>query len=398
MTIITTTSQNPLREHIIFATIGAVASSVVGILPLQFGALIDHLHFSAQTTGYITTANLFGIAAGALLSTIFIKKFEINRGLVISLAILTLAELATTLVTDAAPVAFVRFCSGIGAGLVSGYVAAGITRYPKAERGFSLYMLGMFGISVLGLYFLPPFIASTGTQGLFFLLSAISSIPLLLIIFIRPPSPSPASTKIEKPSPFQADVISIALLTWILLLMTGNGALWAFIERAGMESGFSMEHVGQILSFSSLLGIIAALLVTPADKRFNSTQLIITGAALSLLSALILVYLANQLAFFIVGICLMSIAWAFTVPVAQSLLARHGTESNSTLAALSMLMYWGGLAIGPSVSGYIISATNNSQIAFWACALFYGLGLICTIPLLRSTTLRKSALTYDAVI
>ena len=392
---------NPLREHIILAIIGAVASSIVAILPLVFGALIDHLEFSVDVTGYVTTFNVFGIAAGAFLATGLIAWLDLTKGFVLSLAILALAEFASTLVTDSGSLSAIRFLSGLGSGLVSGCVAATITRMPKPERGFSFYMIGMFSISVIGLYLLPPYIAATGAKGLFILLGAISAGSILLLLMMRMPTHESQQQQQKSPAaPFKLDGISLTLLSWILFLMIGNGALWAFIERAGAESGFAPETVGLILSFSSLCGIGAALLMAPADRRFNSAYLVLLGAAVATISTLVLAWRVDSITFFTVGICLMSVAWAFTVPVAQSLLARFSTqngqvEANSSFAALTMLMYWGGLALGPAIIGYVLSTTNSSQIAFWACGVCYGLSVLCAIPLVRSGNLRQYALTSE---
>ena len=392
---------NPLREHLLLATIGALASCVVGVLPLVFGAFIDHLSFSADVTGLVTSVNVLGIAAGALLSTFLVKRWALIKVLILALATLSLADLVSSQVTDSDTLTPLRFLSGLGAGLVGGGITATISRFPQPARGFSAYMIGLFAISVVGLYALPPFIASFGIQGLFILFGIVAASTIPLLWLIRwPEQPQADSTEASPPTRLKWSPVTVALLACILFLMSGNGALWAFIERAGIEIGLASDTVGLILSFSSLCGIGGALLVAPCDRRFNSIYLMLFGACTSVTAALLLAWLGHITLFFVIGICLMSMAWTFTVPITQSLLIRSGANqdpaSRSALAALSTLMYTCGLAAGPSVIGYTVSTFGSGPMAFWSCAVFYGLSLLCAILLSRSNSLRASALDYEA--
>ena len=47
---------------------GVVAISIFPIMPIFVGALVDHLDFTSSQSGYVTSADIIGIAVGNLLA------------------------------------------------------------------------------------------------------------------------------------------------------------------------------------------------------------------------------------------------------------------------------------------------------------------------------------------
>lgn len=368
---------NPLMQHVLLATIGAVAASFIAILPLVVGSMIDHLGYSAELAGGVAAANMVGIAVGTFMASYLLKRIPLMAVFASSIVLLAMAEGLSAMVEGVLLLSSSRAGSGIGAGLISGCVVYAIAQLAKPKQGYAMYMVGMFLISVVGLFLLPPFITEWGIRGLFLLLAAISAASILLLPLLRLPVDHDVRARSDKTARSRIDTLSWLCLLSILFFQVGNGGLWAFIERVGLASGFSAELIGQVLAFSSFCGIGGALVSGPLQSRVHSTWLMAIGFAVSMISALALTA-SDSLAIFIFGICAMSISWAFTVPIVQTLLAEN---ERGDVAVLAMFMYWCGLAIGPYILGFIISMTVGYQMALWCCGLFYGLSLACVLPI-----------------
>tara|TARA_R110000751_G_scaffold116604_2_gene216599 strand:- start:401418 stop:402629 length:1212 start_codon:yes stop_codon:yes gene_type:complete len=382
-------NNNPLREHIVLALIGAIAASVIEFLPIMVGAVSDHLQASPDVAGFIFMSNFLGIAVGTLLSIVAMRQLSLKACFLLGIILILFAELWSAFISNTDVLAIVRFLSGIASGIISGSVAAAITLFPRQKRGFGLYMLGMFATSGVGLFILPYIIGDYGTKGLFISLSVLAGIALVLLRFLALPEPEKENRNSASQSqPLTVNLKEIiALLGCILFLMVGIGGSWAFYERLGLEWGFTIDDIVFVLSISAVCGL-TAFFVEQSEKLLKSHYLILLGVAITLLSIVFLSTSYKGFSFYTISLFLTGCGWAYTVPVVQGALDRI-SKGNKNAAALSMLMYWCGLSFGLWIHGYILNATESFQITLLSCGFFYSLSLVCALSVIYYNRSKK---------
>ncbi|MEG3765241.1 MFS transporter [Alteromonas sp. 14N.309.X.WAT.G.H12] len=383
---------NPLREHLFLALIGSFAASVIEFLPIMVGAVSDYLYATPDVAGFIFMSNFLGIAIGTLVSIVAMGHVSIKKCALLGILLISFAELWSAFIINTDMLAFVRFCSGLASGIISGCVAAAITLYPRQKRGFGLYMLGMFVASGIGLFILPFIIDSYGTKGLFISLAVLGGVSLILLHFLTLPATSQAVEKTQfgaSPLPTN-NIIILCLLGCVLFLMIGVGGSWAFYERLGIAWGLDIADIIFVLSVSAVCGF-ATFFVERSEKLLKSHYLILLGVLTTWLSIVFLSTGIKSFSFYTISLFLTGIGWAYTVPVIQGKLD-HISHGNKNTAALSMLMYWCGLSFGLWIHGYILNATESFQITLFSCGLFYTLSLLCSLSVVYFSTLKKQLL------
>ncbi|MEP2651916.1 MAG: MFS transporter [Paraglaciecola sp.] len=375
-----------MREHISLALIGSFAASVIEFLPLMVGTISDVLHVSPDVAGFIFMCNFLGIAIGAFFSIFAMQKLNLKKCFILGITFISFAELWSAFITNTDLLSIVRFVSGLASGLISGSVAAAITLYPRQKRGFSLYMVGMFATSGVGLFILPFITDSYGTKGLFISLSVLGFLSLILLTTLSLP------TQRKAPPVSDTDTLSssgkaseiIALLSCILFLMVGIGGSWAFYERLGLSWGIDIGDIIFVLSASAVCGF-SAFFVERSEKLVKSQYLILFGVITTWLSIIFLSTDNKGFTFYSISLFLTGLGWAYTVPVIQGKLDRISSD-NKTTAALSMLMYWCGLSFGLWIHGYILNATGSFQTTLLSCGFFYTLSLLCSLYVIYSNS------------
>lgn len=102
-----------------FALIGAAATvSLTGlmILPILVGAYVDYLGHSESTAGWVSSANLAGIALMTLIVSLKTRHWSLQTVALYGLSVMIAADLLTTFLRPVPLFAGLRFLSGLGSG------------------------------------------------------------------------------------------------------------------------------------------------------------------------------------------------------------------------------------------------------------------------------------------
>ncbi len=345
--------------------LGIIGSSVLLVLPVFVGTLIEHLHFSPSEAGIIGSADLLGYATASFIAFRVVRKYN-WRWIVLSGLTLMIIGNVLSLGTSSFRALFVirLVFSGVGAGLVIcvPYTFLGDTSHPA--RNTSIY----FGVNVvggtIGLLILPYAITIASSDGLFWLLAAtaISGIPFAF--FWLPVRGINQETRRE--SLHFSDVRSVVIiLVGIGVFNLGFGGVWAFVERIGTNAGLPITTVGRILSLTYLTAMLGSAVASWQDDRFGFRGPYAIAMLLMGVSMFGLLHAGSQFVF-IAAMALMNFAWNYAITYQFS--AVFDTDKTGKLVVFIILAEATGLMLGPGIAGFLVEHSGLETALFLGIA------------------------------
>ena len=359
--------------------------SMLLILPVVLGGMVEQLGYTDIEIGRIAAANSLGIALGALYVPLSGNKFQLFKSIQFSLLGLLFIDLACIFIE--APLIY--YASRLIAGIFGGIIYAGILRaiagIPKPEKGYSIYvMVYCFWAAVL--FFLAPFVFNTfKLEGLIVHYSVSTIISLLMLPTLR--KFQIKSTEIRTDALrylLKEKQVSGSLLAY-LLIMAGCGAIWAYIERIGNQHGFSSEFIGFALSSSNFAGILSGFLVYRIGMKKGLTPPIVL-ATLCLGLCVIGIGLVPIQGVYFLAIFFLAGAWALTIAYFQKVQATLDVQGK--IVALGATVNLFGRAFGQASVGPFLNGANYDPVIWYSLGT-YLISLFVVLPIILAIDRRS---------
>jgi predicted MFS family arabinose efflux permease len=242
-------------------------------------------------------------------------------------------------------------------------------RDPDNVAGYmNLFFVGMMSI-VMVVY--ANAMADYGLSGVYYALAATQVVMLIPIFFMK----QQAVQEVHEHHKFGSNkkLISIAALSIMIatfLFATRDTMGWAFVEQVGVRVGYDGESLGLLFSLQSLVGLIGPLAVAVIGKRFGVATPIIIGIILTGASSTAYVLGESSKTLYTVGVMGIAACYFYTLAYLTSLAAYLDSEGRLAAACGSFLTL--GIAVGPSISGALIS---------WGGYKATAMGIIATVIL-----------------
>lgn len=358
--------------------LGFIASagfSMILILPVALGGMVDLMGFSNQTIGWIAAANALGIALGALYVPLSGARFRLMPSIRLSLLGLILIDFSCAFLESSTSLMAFRLLSG----LLGGVLYAGILRVlaglPKQERGFGIYVITYCSWSAI-LFFLSPYLlAWGGVKALFYMITGSGIIAYLLSPVLRPFHTKTITVEADTLSYLlRQRPVLISLISY-LLLMAASGAFYAYVERIGNANGLSPSFIGMALSNSNFAGILAGVLVYRLGNKFGLTLPIMGGIGLLTVSFLIINWIPTRIIYFL-SVFGVSGCWGFLIAYFQKV--QSVVDLDGKIVALGATINLGGRAIGPALVSFFIVGNNFDAVIIFSVVSV----ILCVILLL----------------
>ncbi len=372
--------------------IGTVGLSALMILPILVGSYVDYLGFAEDTAGWISAANLAGIAVMTLVVSLKTKHWPLAKIAGYGLAAMILFDILTLFFHSLPSFTALRFASGMGGGAAQAAVAAAIARLMHSDKGFGIYIAFQFLLPAIGLFAFPALLPDIGFNGMIEILIVLEVISLLMVpVLMNYPLP-----KRRKDAEVDSDVFEVglilqkpALLSIIGLCIYGaaNAAIWAYADRMGINSGLSNEGTGSVLSIVTTIAVLGALLVVWLQDKLGHIRPLSAGIACQIVAMLILIYFASPVGYAL-GIGLYNIAWAFTWPYFLSIQA--DLDHTGTVVVAGQFSNLVGNSMGPAMAAFFVGGGEYVPAIWMACALFVA-SLLPMLAIYRMKLLPVSA-------
>lgn len=359
------------RQCIVAILYLAVVGPCVFILQPGFvQGLVEYLGLSEQSAGYVTSAEMFGIAATTVLLSFVVERVSWRNFLVASTVLCAGGNFASVGQTDPEVLAVLRFVTGVGSGgLISlTFTMAGLTE--RTDRNFGLIITWVLIYGAIGLLVMPTAYQVIGMNGVltFFGLFCASS-----LIFIRHmPDSGHAESNSGNRYDYPAMVRRVALVA-ILIYNVAIGIVWAYLFLVGLEAGMAEQSVANALTVSQFLGIAGAFLVVVFEKRFGR----VLPLVISILGIAGFIYMlvgdAGPSGFW-AAVCGFNFLWNLSMPYLLATMAQFDYRGRTVVHGVSMQMI--GLAIGPFAAAQLLARGGYDLVNAVGALLFVAAAIV----------------------
>jgi predicted MFS family arabinose efflux permease len=353
------------------------------IMPVLLGAYIDHLGFEESAAGFISSANLAGIAIITLFISLRTKRWPLHRIAAIGMATMIAFDIATLYFQSLNTFTLLRFLSGLASGAAGAATVAAIARLHKPEKGYGIYIAFQFILPAIGIYALAETLPSLGFNGMMQIIIAIEIMALLVtpVFFQYSFNKKPLSDHGEIDRVENAIILQRPALLSLLGLCiygTATSAIWAYADRMGLNAGWSLYETGNILSIITAISIVGAAAVIYLGDRYGHLKPLSLGIGLQVLGLLILMLMQNPIGYSL-GVCLFSMAWAFSWPFFLSIQA--SLDHTGTVVVAGQFTNLVGNSIGPAMAALLVGSGIYASTIWMAIALsVLSLCLMLLIP------------------
>ncbi len=343
----------------LLAFLGTAGLFYVNIMAAIVDGLISGMGLSEAQAGRIGSANIYGAAAGALLSVALVRRLPWRALSALCLAALVAIDLASILITSPALLLAVRLVHGVVGGVSVGTGLAVIARTASPDRGFGMLLFVQFGLGGLGVLVLPNLVPIYGTAPLFMALAAFSGVTLAMLPFLPdfppvPPRVSSGALRSDKGGiewrPFSL------IMAAIFLFQAANMALLAYIFRLGLAYGLDRGHVSAVLGLATWVALVGPLAVVWLGGKWRRFALLAVAMLLTLVGNFAFHWSGNE-AVFLLANCATGITWGFVIPYLFGMASSY--DSAGQAAAFAGFVSKMGLATGPFVGGALLGTNAN---------------------------------------
>ena len=379
-------TREDVRAVLASMLLAKTAVATFAIAPFLVGGYIDHLGLSAAQAGRALSCEIFGLAAANASAFFWIHKLACRRWAIRLLLLVAATNLLCIAAPGTAVLLLLRGAIGLfeGALLALGFGLLGVTRRPN--RNFGCYFALSLSIGAINVRILPLFLETAGMAGLFVNLSLYAVLALLFSAWV--PSDTIASSGdragVRQPPKVQPHTIAAIPLALLIVAnyvyFVGQGGVWSFLERLGLQYAIDLGGIASALSLSLFAGVAGAALAGWLDLRLGRAFPLLAAVSLAAVSIGIL-FTAPGYAAFAIAACLFNFGNNFGHPYVLGFAAE--IDASSRLTVLCGALHTAGQASGPILAGFIVTAADYSNV-LWLGWLAFGAALILFLPLIVS--------------
>ncbi|MEW6981284.1 MFS transporter [Colwelliaceae bacterium 6471] len=367
---------NSMMARIILAFVTTAGIFYINIMPAVISGLKEGLGFTNQQAGFVSSANLYGAAIGALAAVFLIKKIK-WRSWVYSLLILLIAiDFACILISGAELMILVRAIHGLAGGLLVGIGFGIISRTTEADKTFGYLLFIQWGLGGLGIMYLPRLVPAFGTSALFFSLVVFSIVTLMMMPFLPHYHIKNTERNIVAENKVKRLPLFLNLLA-IFLFQAANMGLFAFMIGLGKIDGLTMTFMSSSLALASWLALIGAFLVIVIGIKFGRTVPLMVAVLVTAISSWLLHYSESE-AIYLWANVVIGVTWAFVLPYLFGICSE--LDKAGQLAAMGGFASKMGLASGPMVAALILGENNYDQVIDIAVIGLIACAIVAYIP------------------
>lgn len=393
----------PESWSLVFSAAGsAYGVGLLGLwaLPFLISAIINDLKLNEAQAGILMSAEFIFTMLASLLVAPFMGRAPRRTLALLGTLLAIVANLVSASMTELYSLAAVRCVAGIGAGLAlaCGNACVSSAKQPDRIAGHMNVLSVLLMIVVMLGY--AKVMALYGLPGLYYAMAATMAVMLLAIPAMPQRAPvMEATVSLQGAKGGSGNVLlslpAICMMLAMFVFQARDTMGWAFVERIGTMVGYNGDELGVLLSFQSFVGLIGPLLAAMVGKRFGLSTPVILAILLTGATSLSYVLGEHSKTLYTVGVMTICVTYFYALSYLTGLAAALDREGRVVAAASSFLSL--GLAVGPAISGGLISLGGFS-LAAWGIAVTVLLTLLLVIIPLASIRREESSLRLAAAI
>ncbi|MGS2721290.1 MFS transporter [Paraglaciecola aestuariivivens] len=355
---------NGALARIFLAFLTTAGIFYINIMPALVSGLKEGLNFTNQQAGFVSSANLYGAAAGALLAVFVVKHIDWKKWAYWLLVCILSVDFACIFIDSPSLMIFIRGLHGLVGGLLVGIGFAVISRTENPDKTFGYLLLIQWGLGGLGIMYLPAMVPEFGTTALFVSLMAFTFISLVMLPFL-PHYPVAVVDPLAALPPKVKRLPLYMNLSAIFLFQAANMGLFAYVIGLGKAEGLTMDFMSPALASASWVALLGSMLVILIGTKLGRTGPLVMAILLTALCSWVLIFSEISMVYLLANI-MIGITWAFALPYMFGICSE--LDKAGQLAALGGFASKMGLASGPMVAALVLGNDNYQLIIYLASA------------------------------
>lgn len=343
-------------------------------LPVWVGiVLIGQYGLDPQRAGALATLFLAAVVASSLF---FSQRIDRIRGAVavpagFGMAAAAFFALSTT--KDYGTMAALHILGGLAVGCGLSFTHSMIGSSANPHR---LIAISFTALSVLSFGFLGgvPHLVNAKGGAVMFLVIGFIMLAAALFAVVGFPARQGDALQGGKPvvhAPFSRGVWFVMVGTGLMTL--SHAMMLSFLERVGVEKGFSQQQVLGVLLAVGVVNLFPGLLAAVFERKVSAGAVMILGPALQAILGLALTQSTLFDVYAFAG-CVFPAVIIFTHTFVFGYLARNDPSTRAVAATPVMAMT--GSAIGPMVGGMVAHNFGYASIG-WTVAVVASISVFC---------------------
>jgi predicted MFS family arabinose efflux permease len=348
-----------------------VGYAVMVGMPVISSSWVNNLGFTEEQVGYVASADLFGLALGAIIAYFVVAKYD-RRFLTLAAAgVAITANLLCILYQTYDVTLWLRLAAGTGAGVYTGIAVATIGGHSRPAFAFGMELFAFAGSQGAELKFLPYL----SIEEMYFAFAATFIVGLLFISWLpRRPATSPRDVEIdvaEQDGEHHVEHKQVpAYVPWLVLTAVvftyiNIGAYWTYIELATVDSPASAEWVAEMLVYTSVFSVIGCLFAVLLSNRYGLARPLLVTLVFQASIVIMLVFgITNTTVAF--SMFAFNFCWIF-VDIYQSATIANVDRSGRYVSLLPAAQGLGN-GLGPYLAASVLAFGLSYNSVFILCA------------------------------
>jgi len=363
-------------------TIGLAAFlTVVDLFATQaiLPALTRAYGVTPAAMGFAVNASTIGMAVGGLAVGLFGRSIDRRRGILISLAVLSVPTLLLATMPALPVFTLLRVVQGLCMSTAFALTLAYLGEHASAAdtaSAFAAYITGNVASNLFGRLLAAGVVDHLGLAAAFYVFAALNLSGAVLVWFTVERTPPMPQTDVSGASPLKSFLVHLANPALRAAFATGFVILFAFIGTFTyvnfvlVREPFSvgMMMLG-IVYFVFLPSIVTTPLAGRVVARFGTRPTLwgsfaVAAAGLPLL-------LSQSLAALLAGLGLIAVGTFFAQATATGFVGRAATSDRGSASGLYLASYFLGGLVGSAVLGQVFD-----RLGWTACVIGIGASLV----------------------
>lgn len=362
------------------------AIATFSMSPFLIGTYIDHVGLSARQASQLLSIEIICISISNVIAALFWIHRANCRSWARTLLFVAMGLNLLCIVADSfSTLLMLRAAIGITEGslLAIGFGLLGATHKP--DRNFGFTFAASLTIGAVNVRIMPLYLESSGATGLFINLALYSVVALLLSQWLargrlhesRPHSPAEKGPGLSSAAVFPfAALIFLVIANYVYFI--GQGGVWSFMERWGLQQDLHLENIAIALSLALVAGVSGGLTAAWLDLRLGRLLPMAASIILPIIAIFVLRY-SEGFALFVIAACVFNFMNNFGHPYILGLAS--SIDKSSRLTVLSGALHTGGQATGPFLVGMLVTDTDFSN-ALWVGMAAFSVTLFILVPVM----------------
>lgn len=394
-----------------------VAVAIVGVaVPGIISVLVHSLNLSADAAGWLGSASLWGLAAGAIIALPLSGRLPFKLSILTLMGVCAVVEFACAFVQSYGVLLILQVIVGAAAGMSASITGALFARARRVELLAGITSAVQAAAASLAFLILPVVVSAAGMPGAWTLLAGCVAAAFVGVLFIFPKIPHRFSDgEVEVTRTGEASkpwgVPAVLSIVSIFVFFIGTNAVYSFRLLQGIQdSGITFEEANFASSITVLFSIAGALLAGWIGIRWG--RVIPVAVVGLMLTVSVLMLLGHSAAWvFWVSTALYQFSVTYLVIPWQEFQASLDARGRPVIVAT--FTGYVGIALGGSL-GAILVAQNSGRhgeidylplTVTGAIGIVVGVGLFLVgivvwkgMPRRRGQALAKSASDVQAAV